>query len=142
MTDTRVPALLFDGGCGLCNGVVRFLARHDPAARLRFGALQGPAAQRYLVAQGLPTDDFESLVFVPDWNDPRPGAYLLRTSGALACFAEIRGPWRAVAWLRAIPAFLRDPFYRLVARTRYALFGAYVPRPSPDPSWSKRFLDT
>jgi predicted DCC family thiol-disulfide oxidoreductase YuxK len=121
MMDTRVPALLYDGECGLCNGVVRFLIRHDPEGRLRFGPLQGPAAQGYLRLQGLPTDDFDSLVFVPDWDDPKPGVYLLRTSGALACFAE--------------------PFYRLVARTRYSLFGVYRPKPLPDTAWNQRFLD-
>ena len=141
MTDTRVPVLLYDGECGLCNGVVRFLIRHDPEGRLRFAPLQSPLAQGYLRLQGLPADDFGSLVFVPDWNDRGPGRFLLRTAGALACFAELRGAWRMVSWLRIIPAFLRDPVYRLIARTRYRLFGIYRSKPLPDPAWTQRFLD-
>ena len=141
MTDSRIPALLFDGECSLCNAVVRFLIRHDPEGRLHFAPLQGPSAQSYLTAQGLPKDDFDSLVFVPDWSDPRPGAFLLRTTGALACFRELRGPWRMVSWLRIVPALLRDPIYRLIARTRHSLFGAYRPKPLPDPAWTQRFLD-
>ncbi len=141
MTDTRTPVLLFDGECGLCLAVVRFLIRRDPEGRIRFGALQGPSAQRYLASQGLPTASFDTLVFVPDWNDPRPGAYLLRTSGALACFAELQGGWHAVSWLRVIPALLRDPVYRLIARTRRSLFGNTRPNPLPDPAWTRRQLD-
>ena len=141
MTAARTPALLYDGECGLCNAVVRFLVRRDPGGRLLFAPLQGPSAQRFLLLQGLPTDAFDTLVFVPDWSEPRPGQYLLRTSGALACFAELPWPWRAVSWLRAIPALLRDPVYRLIAATRHALFGNYVPKPLPDPEWTQRFLD-
>jgi predicted DCC family thiol-disulfide oxidoreductase YuxK len=140
MSAPRVPVLLYDGECSLCNAVVRFLLRHDPRGRLHFAPLQSAPAQAYLRSQGLPTADFGSLVFVPDWDGQVPGAYLLRTSGALAAFAELGGAWRAAAWLRVIPAFLRDPFYKLVSKTRYALFGAYKPRPLADPSWEKRFL--
>lgn len=140
MSDPRVPVLLYDGECSLCNGVVRFLLRKDTAARLHFASLQSAPGQAYLRSQGLPTGDFGSLVFVPDWNDPAKGAFLIRTNGALAAFAELGGAWRAVAWLRFIPAFLRDPFYKLVSKTRYAIFGEYTPRPLADPSWEKRFI--
>jgi predicted DCC family thiol-disulfide oxidoreductase YuxK len=141
MNDPRKPVLLFDGECGLCNAVVRFLIRRDWHARLRFAPLQSVPAQAYLRAQGLPTRDFDSIVFVADWDNPAKGAYLLRTDGALAALREIGGIWRALAGLRAIPAPLRDPFYRLIARTRYALFGAYRPKPLPKPEWAARFLE-
>ncbi len=141
MTDSRTPALLYDGECGLCSAVVRFLIRRDPRGRLRFAPLQGPSAQRYLTQQGLPARSFDTLVFVPDWNDPKPGVHLLRSSGALACFAELEGPWRAVSWLRVIPALLRDPVYRLVAATRNAFLGNHAPKPLTEPAWTQRFLD-
>jgi len=135
-----MPVLLYDGECGLCNALVRFMLRRDQTGRLRFAALQSRPAQEYLTAQGLPTADFDSLVFVPDWSRPAPGAALLRTDGALAALAELGGGWRTVAKLRGLPRWLRDPFYKLVARTRYALFGQYRPTPLPDPSWAGRFL--
>ena len=135
-----MPVLLFDGECGLCNRVVRWLLRSDRAGRLRFAPLQGAPAQAYLRAQGLPTEDFDSLVFVTDWNNPAPGGYALRTDGALAAAEVVGGGWRLVAWLRVLPAWLRDPFYKLVARSRYALFGEYKPTPLPDQAWAERFL--
>jgi predicted DCC family thiol-disulfide oxidoreductase YuxK len=139
-TDNRMPVLLYDGECGLCNGVVRFMIRHDRRGRLHFAPLQSSPAQAYLGAQGLPTADFASLVFVQDWKDQRKGGYLVRTDGALAALAELDGAWRHAALLRVIPRFLRDPVYKLIAKVRYAIFGEYKRKPLPDPSWEKRFL--
>ena len=136
----RQPVLLYDGECGLCNRLVRLLLRSDKAGRLHYAPLQSEPAQSYLRAQGLPTEDFDSLVFVPDWNSPQLEAAQLRTTGALSAAAEVGGIWRIVSWLRIFPAWLRDPFYKLVARTRYALFGKNRPSPLPKPEWERRFL--
>lgn len=135
-----MPVLLYDGECGLCNAIVRQLLRTDRRGRLHFAPLQGEVAQAYLRSQGLPTEDFDSLVFVPDWRAPDRSEPLLRTDGALAAAAEVGGVWRMVTWMRVLPVWSRDPFYKLVARTRYALFGEYRPRPLEKPEWGARFL--
>jgi predicted DCC family thiol-disulfide oxidoreductase YuxK len=140
MTEPRSPVLLYDGTCGLCNGVVRMLLRLDKAGRLRFAPLQGAPAQEYLRSEGLPTEDFDSLVFVPDWERRAPGERLLRTDGAAAAFAAAGGAGRIIAWLRFVPSFLRDAGYRLVSRTRFAVFGEYRPRPFANPDWERRFI--
>jgi predicted DCC family thiol-disulfide oxidoreductase YuxK len=134
------PVLLYDGECGLCNWVVRRLLATDRAGRLHYAPLQSPPAQAYLRAQGLPTNDFDSLVFAPDWNNPASGTALLRTDGALAAAAVVGGVWRLVTWLRVLPAWLRDPFYKLVARCRYALFGEFHGRPLSETGPRERFL--
>lgn len=134
------PVLLFDGECGLCNWCVRRLLATDRDGRLHYAPLQGESAQAYLRAHGLPTTGFDSLVFVRDWDHPGVHAPLLRTDGALAAAAEVGGIWRLVTWLRVLPGWLRDPCYKLVARFRYTLFGAYRPSPLPNPAWARRFL--
>lgn len=141
MTHARdQPVLLYDGHCGLCNRIVRILLRADQTGRLQYAPLQSEPAQDYLRAVGLPTEDFDSLVFVADWNHPAAVPPRLRTDGVLAACAEIGGGWRVLAWLRVVPRALRDPFYKLVARSRFALFGEYRPAPLPDPEWESRFL--
>lgn len=134
------PVLLYDGECGLCNFIVRLLLRTDRQGRLRFTPLQGGKGQAYLRLWGLPTDDFDSLVFVPNWEAPDRSEPLLRTDGALAAAAEVGGVWRLVTWMRVLPRGLRDFGYKLVARSRYALFGEYRPTPLPKPEWAARFL--
>jgi predicted DCC family thiol-disulfide oxidoreductase YuxK len=140
MPDSRIPVLLYDGECGLCNAVVRFILRHDREGKVHFAPLQSTPAQEYLRSKGLPEDDFDSLVFVPDWKERDKQGYLLRTTGALAAFASMGGPWAAVSRLSAIPIWIRDPVYKLISKTRYTVFGEYVPRPLENPDWEKRFL--
>lgn len=130
--------LLFDGECGLCQGLVRLLLRSDRRGKLWFAPLQGETAQAFLRARDLPTTDFDTAVYVPDWAGRR-ATVLVRTDAVLAVLAALGGAWRAVAWCRAIPRSWRDAAYRLVARLRYRLFGAYRPRVLP-PEWQARIL--
>src|SRR4051794_4700093 len=108
---------------------MRFLLRIDRRHELFFSPLQGKTAQAYLRARGLPTEDFESMIFVPDWEKRETDAPLFRTDAALAALRRIGGLWRVVAWVRVVPRPLRDLFYRIVARLRYRIFGTYIPRP-------------
>jgi len=132
--------LFYDGECGLCNHVVRLLLRIDRHQRPFFSPLQGKTAQSYLRARGLPTEDFDSMIFVPDWAKRETITPLFRTDAGLAALRRIGGVWRVVAWLRVVPRPLRDSFYRIVARLRYRIFGRYVPRPFPHPEWAQRIL--
>lgn len=135
------PVLLYDGECGLCNRVVRLLLRLDQAQRLRFAPLQSAPAQAYLRAQGLPTDDFDSLVFVNDWERPAVGDYALRTDGVIAALQDCGTLGEELAAVLAwFPRRLRDAGYRFVARVRYRVFGEWKPRPLPRAEWSARFL--
>lgn len=142
--------LLFDGECGLCHYVVRGLLRLDRRGRLRFAPLQGSAAQAYLRAVGLPTADFDSLVFVPEWTRREGSAgggeevragYLLRTDGAIAALRAVGGLASVLAGGLAMwPARWRDAGYRGVARWRYRMFGGWRPRPLARAKWAGRFL--
>ena len=136
------PVLFFDGECGLCNRLVRVLLRIDRDSRLRYAPLQGPVAQDYLRAHGLPATDFESLVFVPDWSRRDRPEHLIRTAGVIAALRAVGGGGaRSLAAMLALfPAALRDAGYRRVGRWRYRIFGPWRPRPLARPEWAARFL--
>ena len=140
--EDRGPVLFFDGECGLCNRLVRFLLRVDAKGRLRFAPLQGRTAQAYLRAHGLPTADFDTIVYVPDWSRRARPEYLLRTAGVIAALRALGSALsRTLADLLALfPAPLRDAAYRLVGHWRYRLFGPWRPRPLPRAEWERRFL--
>jgi predicted DCC family thiol-disulfide oxidoreductase YuxK len=137
------PVLFYDGECGLCNRTVRFLLRLDRRGALRFAPLQGPAAQAYLRSHGLPADDFETLVFVPDWARRDRPEFLLRTDGVVGALRACGSTAADVlAWMRVVPRGLRDAGYRFVARTRYRLFGKWdTACPLPRPEWRGRFWE-
>jgi predicted DCC family thiol-disulfide oxidoreductase YuxK len=140
--DLGQPVLLFDGGCGLCNRIVRVLLRLDRGGRLRYAPLQGVAAQGFLRANGLPTEDFDSLIFVPAWAEGGVGEYRMRTDGAIGALRAVGGVGRVLAALLAVwPAAWRDAGYRVVARWRYRMFGEWRPRPWARAEWARRFLE-
>ena len=132
--------MFFDGECGLCQRIVHLLLRLDRKRILHFASLQGPTAQHYLKAHGLPTADFDSLVFVPDWTRRAEAEFLLRTDGALAAARAVGGMGRLIAWLRILPRGWRDAVYKLIARWRYRLFGEWKSQPLARPEWVQRFL--
>jgi predicted DCC family thiol-disulfide oxidoreductase YuxK len=141
MADSAKPVLLYDGECGLCNALMRFMLKHDRRGVLMFAPLQGPLAQAFLRSRGLDTVDFDSVVFIEDANRADT-AYFLRTTGAFKAMAEMGGGWRRLARvLTVVPMSWSDLLYKAVARTRYRLFGRYRPTPLPDPEWAKRILD-
>ena len=136
------PVLLFDGECGLCQRVVRLLLRLDRRGGLRFAPLQGSAAQEFLRSHGWPTEDFDTLVFVPDWSRRMEKTFLLRTAGAVAALRAGGGAGRGLGYVLAImPAALRDAGYRVVARVRRRLFGPGRLDHAWRQPWSARFLD-
>jgi len=135
------PVLLFDGTCGLCNRCVRLLLRLDRHERMHFAPLQSDLAQAYLRAHGLATDDFDSLIFVPDWAAKEQPDFLRRTDGVVAALKVCGGFARTMgAVLGVIPRSWRDAGYKIIARCRYRIWGEWKPRPLPKPEWAARFL--
>jgi len=146
MTDTSQagaagPVLLFDGACGLCRRVVRWLLRLDGRGRLRFAPLQGAPAQAFLAAHGRPAAEFDSLIFVPDWSRRERPDFLERTAGAIAALRACGGRGRWLAALLAVwPRAWRDAGYRFVARRRRRWFGPDEAGSLDRPEWADRFL--
>ncbi|MBO0931764.1 thiol-disulfide oxidoreductase DCC family protein [Fibrella aquatilis] len=128
------PVLLFDGVCNLCNGVVQFVIRHDPAGRFRFAALQSEAGQALLQQCGLSTTQFDSFVYVKD------GQFYTESTAALRVARDMGGAWALLWALMIFPRFIRDAIYRLVARNRYRVFGKQDACMIPTPELKSRFL--
>lgn len=128
------PVVLFDGVCNLCNGAVNFLIDRDPAATLRFAALQSPAGRTLLAERGMNPEAPDSVVLVDSegvWTESDAALRIARCLG---------WPWRAGAALRAIPRIARDPAYRFIARNRYRWFGRQEACRIPTPELRDRFL--
>jgi predicted DCC family thiol-disulfide oxidoreductase YuxK len=126
--------VLFDGVCNLCNGLVRFVAANDPAARFRFLSLQSPRAQALLGASADAADG-ESIVLL-DY-----GRRFTRSDAALHLALGLRWPWPLAFALILVPRALRDAIYDTIARNRYRWFGRRERCPVPPPGIRERFLD-
>lgn len=133
--DNHKPVLLYDGICHLCNGLVRFVIRWDRKKKICFASLQSETGQHYLQDQGMPTDDFDTLVYI------KAGKYFIRSSAVLEVFKDMGGFWRMFYIFIIIPICLRDRVYRLVARLRYRIFGKSSQCMLPPADIRDRFLD-
>lgn len=127
--------VVFDAQCLLCSGWVQFLIRHDREGRFRFASIQGAEGRRLLDAEGLPVDGLQTLLLVDGRRTWQHTAAIFRVLHALGW------PWRLawIGWL--VPAFVRDPLYRLAARNRYRIFGRTEACMVPPPEARARFLD-
>lgn len=129
------PVILFDGVCNLCAASVRFIIARDPGAMFRFASLQSATGKSLLRQHGLDENALGSFVLIED------GLASMESTAALRVCKYLRWPWR---WLRVfllLPRFLRDPFYRIIARNRYRWFGKADTCLVPTPELRARFLD-
>jgi len=134
------PVLLYDGVCGLCNRTVQFVLRRDGEKRFRFAPLQSAFAARLLGKKGVDASDLSS-VYIAVFREQ--GEILLMQSDAVLWVMEkLPGIWPGVARvLRFVPRTVRDWGYRVIARSRYQLFGKYDTCPIPSESDRERFIE-
>jgi predicted DCC family thiol-disulfide oxidoreductase YuxK len=118
MTAPAAVVILFDNDCMLCDGLVKWLVRHDHHARLKFAALQSATGTALLVEYGLPVGFTDSMVVLHN------GRAWLQSEGVLQILTALGGWWRVLAVAgRLVPKPLREALYRWIARNRYRWFG-------------------
>ncbi len=119
------PILIFDGECALCSRSVRFMLRHERTPGvLRFAPMQAEPARDLLRAHGFDPDAMTSVVVIePGESEGDPSRAFVRSRAVLRLAGYLRAPWRWGRALGVLPSCLLDPFYRLLARHRYAIFG-------------------
>ena len=72
---------------------------------------------------------------------PSPDADTLARSKAFFVMAKhLSWPWKAFSWLRWLPGALFDPFYWVVAKLRYRIWGKLDACRLPAPAERARFL--
>ncbi|MFW2513371.1 thiol-disulfide oxidoreductase DCC family protein [Demequina sp. SO4-13] len=116
------PIVVFDGDCGLCNGFIAWLIRHDRDRRFLITGSDGPVGRAALGAMGLPPEIAASTLVVATCDGAR-----LRSDAVAEVAAGLGWPWRAAASMRIVPRGLRDGVYRAIASRRPR-------RPAIDPS--------
>ncbi len=135
MNNNQKHILLFDGVCNLCNGIVQFTIQRDPKGKFKFASLQSESGQSLLKQFGLPTNDFDSFVFINGNN------YFLKSSAGLHVLKELGGVWKVFYIFIIIPRPLRDFIYNIIAKTRYKIFGKRDTCMIPTPELKQRFLE-
>lgn len=111
------PIILFDAECVLCSANARFVLKHDKSGHFRLASMQGELGAELYRRHGMDPTNPSSLLVVED------GRTRQDSDAVLSIYQALGFPWRLLAVLRVVPAALRDPIYRWIARHRYRLFG-------------------
>ena len=130
------PILLYDGGCGFCSGIVKFILLRDRIGTLRFAALSSAIAADIVTAH-------PELIGIDSavWIEQDSGRVFTHSAAALRVARYLGGTWRLFEVLWIVPRPLRDVGYRFVARHRLRLGLASADDFVPSPEMSERFLD-
>jgi len=128
------PILLYDGVCGLCHHMVRLTIRLDRQGRFHYAPLQGQTAETLRQRHPEIPEATETIVLED------AGRVFLRSAALFHAARHLPYPWRLASWFRWLPALLCDPAYRLVAATRYRIFGRYDSCRLPNTEQKERLL--
>jgi predicted DCC family thiol-disulfide oxidoreductase YuxK len=132
--------LFYDGVCGLCSRLVRFLLARDRDGRLKFAPLQGSFASETLARHGHDPARLDTVYLLTALGTSEERVQR-KSRAVLAALTMLPGAWRLAGALRIIPRFLLDAFYDAVARVRYRVFGRTDQCRIPAPEERQRFID-
>jgi len=126
--------ILFDGVCIFCSRWVRFVVARDAAARFRFTPIQSDYGTRLAEAVGIDANDPDTNAVIHD------GVAYMESDGALTVLSLLPG-WGWPRLLFAVPRFIRDGVYNVIAKNRYRIFGKYDTCIVPDAGLRARVIE-
>jgi predicted DCC family thiol-disulfide oxidoreductase YuxK len=132
---------LFDGVCGLCSRLVRFVLAHDRRRVFNFAALQSPAGRAAVTRSGGNPDDLTTFYVFENYRTPEARRFA-KGRAAMFVLSTLGWPWKAAGLLGLLPTAFLDRLYDLVARNRYRVFGRNEQCLVPRPEFRSRFIDS
>lgn len=109
--------VLYDGHCNLCSSSVEFIVQRDYRNLYTLIPLQSKEGQAKLQQYNLPLNNFNTVVLLQ--NDE---VYTASTA-ALMIAKNLSGVVYYLHIFIVVPVVLRDFIYKLIAKSRYKLFG-------------------
>ena len=131
--------ILYDGVCGLCNRLNRFVLLRDSRAVFDLASLQSATGRSVLQRFGRSTENLDTFYVVANYRSESPA--LLSKTRAAFFVMEILDCDGALRALRMFPNALLDLGYDLIAFNRYRMFGQSESCLMPSAEFMKRFID-
>jgi predicted DCC family thiol-disulfide oxidoreductase YuxK len=132
--DVNDCVILFDGICKLCNAWSKFIIKYDNLQRFKLCSVQSPEGQSILAHFNMPTDHFDTMLYVES------NQYFDKSDAFLNVVNKLGFPWRILYVFKIIPTGIRNWLYDRIALNRYSLFGKYDSCMMPSKENDNRFL--
>jgi predicted DCC family thiol-disulfide oxidoreductase YuxK len=126
--------VIFDGVCNFCNGAVNFIIKRDPEGIFAFTPMQSDLARELMNKHKIYNVDIDTFLIIK--NDQ----CFVFSSAALEIAKDLTGLWYVFGVFRLVPSPIRDFFYKVFARNRYALFGRQETCIVPTKEMKSRFV--
>jgi predicted DCC family thiol-disulfide oxidoreductase YuxK len=132
--------VLYDGACGLCSRLLRFLLKHDRRAAFTFASLQSAVGRTIVERFGADPNELASFHVLANCRGNKPQMFS-RSSAALFVAGELGWPWKMAVLMRVLPTAILDRVYNVVARNRYRVAGRFEQCLTPRPEFRGRFVE-
>jgi predicted DCC family thiol-disulfide oxidoreductase YuxK len=109
--------IIFDGICWLCDSVIQFIFKNDPADQFVFVASQSKYGQELLFANQMKTQASHTVILIKDQ------CIYTKSDAFFEILLSLKGPWFLVNIFRIIPRAIRDWVYDWISANRYNWFG-------------------
>jgi len=107
--------VFYDGVCGFCNGLVVFLLKHERNNNMSYCSLQSEFAKSFLKDFNVPIN-IETIYYFSE------GKLHKRSEAIKKITRNLKSPFLIISYFLAItPEFLREYFYKVFAKNRYAI---------------------
>ncbi len=114
----QLTIVFFDGECMLCNRLVQFIVRRNLKENIKFCSLQSARASSFFESFGKKQSiNLDTMYFYSNLT------FFQQSDAALEICSHLRFPWNLARVFKFIPQKMRDFLYRLLANSRYKLFG-------------------
>ena len=110
------PIIFYDGACPLCSRVVRFILKYERNDDFMFSSLQGDYAKEFLCEKGIYEIDMSTFYFY------NKDVLHSKSTAALRLLPYLKWYWSFLNVFWFMPRFIRDYFYRIIAKNRYKIF--------------------
>jgi len=129
------PLVVFDGDCLLCNATVQKILNHEKTEELYFTTLNSALGKSILeIMQHQHMQAPDSILFLKD------GKIYTRSAAVKSILDYMNGFAFLKFLLKILPLWFCDIFYRLIAKSRFFIFGKNKSCFVPPSTWAHRFM--
>lgn len=108
--------IFFDGDCGLCNGILRWIKNKKRSSVFQFIPLQHLKNKNDSQFKIPLPKDYDGIIFMTH------DIVYLKSNAVFRILFELHPLWKMLQPLLWLPTWFRDFFYDLIARNRHYFF--------------------
>ena len=126
--------ILFDGVCNLCSKSVNFIIKYDKADHFRFASIQSKEGKKIIKKYLIDINKNDSIVLIANER------ISYRSNAVFTILFYLKTIWRILLIFSVLPSPIRDLFYKVIAKSRYKVFGKNYICMMPNEDIKSKFL--